>query len=118
MTQSRLHNRSVLQDISDCFIPRHRPPWWRIEPAKLSCTSLLRGMIAFENCGTIGISLPPSPMQHVRGCFEAAMPALSALTEAFPEDIPPEHVSEEAFLWASQLWYSYGMEVGVNQPRA
>ncbi len=39
------------------------------------------------------------------------MPALSALTQAFPDDILPEHVSEEAFLWASQLWYSYGMEV-------
>ena len=30
----------------------------------------------------------------------------------FPDDIPPEHVSEAAFLWATQLWYSYGMEVG------
>jgi hypothetical protein len=39
------------------------------------------------------------------------MPALSALTRAFPEDIPPEHVSQEAFLWASQLWYSYAMHV-------
>ena len=39
------------------------------------------------------------------------MPALSALTEAFPDAIFPEHVSEEAFMWAAQLWYSYGMEV-------
>lgn len=39
------------------------------------------------------------------------MPALSALTEAFPDAVLPEHVSEEAFLWAAQLWYSYGMEV-------
>lgn len=39
------------------------------------------------------------------------MPALSALTQAFPDDVFPEQVSEEAFLWASQLWYSYGMEV-------
>ena len=43
------------------------------------------------------------------------MPALSALTAAFPEDVLPEHVSEEAFLWASQLWYSYGMEVHSYQ---
>ena len=42
------------------------------------------------------------------------MPALSALTEAFPDDILPEHVSEEAFLWAAQLWYSYGMEVSAD----
>ena len=39
------------------------------------------------------------------------MPALAALTQAFPDDVLPEQVSEEAFLWASQLWYSYGMEV-------
>ena len=51
------------------------------------------------------------PAQHVRRCYDAALPALSALTEAFPDDIPPEHVSQEAFLWATQLWYSYGMEV-------
>ena len=50
--------------------------------------------------------------QHVRRSYDAALPALSALTEAFPDDIPPEHVSKEAFLWATQLWYSYGMEVG------
>jgi len=39
------------------------------------------------------------------------MTALSALTEAYPDDIISKHVSEEAFLWAFQLWYSYGMLV-------
>lgn len=61
-----------------------------------------------------GLAASPAlllPVQHVRSCYEAALPALSALTEAFPDVIWPEHVSEEAFLWASQLWYSYGMEV-------
>lgn len=43
------------------------------------------------------------------------MPALSALTRAFPEDISPEHVSHEAFLWASQLWYSYAMHVSSQK---
>ena len=55
---------------------------------------------------------PCVPAQHGRTGYDAAVPARSALTGAFPDDIPPEHVSEEAFRWATQLWYSYGMEVG------
>lgn len=68
-----------------------------------------------EGPSSISMYVPRLRVQHVRGSFEAAMPALSALTEAFPDAILPEHVSEEAFLWAAQLWYSYGMEVRACQ---
>ena len=54
-------------------------------------------------------------MQHVRGEYQAALPALQALLAAFPEHIKPEQVSEERFLWACSLWYSYAMEASLPQ---
>ena len=54
-------------------------------------------------------------VQHVHAEFEAALPALRALLAAFPEHIKPEQVSEERFLWACSLWYSYAMEVSHHK---
>ena len=53
-------------------------------------------------------------VQHVRAEYQAALPALQALLAAFPEHITPEQVSEERFLWACSLWYSYAMEASLS----
>ena len=109
-TPSLLHTRCV-QMILQSARSDYRSKILRMRTPKSSCRSLrpalARDMQAAECQLTLCV-----PAQHVRGCYDAALPALSALTKAFPDDIPPEHVSEEAFLWATQLWYSYGMEVG------
>ncbi len=84
------------------------------QPVMPDAWALLRTLTLLERTSSTSVHMPLSRVQHVRGYFEAALPALSALTEAFPDDILPEYVSEEAFLWAAQLWYSYGMEVRAN----
>ncbi|CAL5219423.1 g1252 [Coccomyxa viridis] len=86
-------------------------PFWQSMPKTLATgLSMTREDLEILE-GTPAADAIRAAQQHVRGYFEAALPALSALTEAFPDDILPEYVSEEAFLWAAQLWYSYGMEV-------
>ena len=49
--------------------------------------------------------------QHIREQYRAAQPVLQALTAAYPDDITPDLVTEDKFIWACELWYSYAIEV-------
>ena len=53
-------------------------------------------------------------LQHVRAQYQAALPAMQALLAAYPQHITAEQLSEESFLWACDIWYSYAMEASVE----
>ncbi|GAQ82874.1 Putative N-methyltransferase domain and SET domain containing protein [Klebsormidium nitens] len=52
--------------------------------------------------------------QHLRSQYAALFPAL---TNAFPTVLPASSFTWDEFLWASELWYSYGIKVQFSDGR-
>ncbi|PNH09292.1 SET domain-containing protein 4, partial [Tetrabaena socialis] len=48
---------------------------------------------------------------HLREAFESSSPAFACLLAAYPTYFQPHWFSWEAYLWAAELWYSYGIQV-------
>ncbi|GMH42506.1 hypothetical protein BSKO_10425 [Bryopsis sp. KO-2023] len=49
--------------------------------------------------------------EHIRESYAAIVDLLNALVATYPEDLTSEQFSWESYLWATQLWYAYAMEV-------
>jgi histone-lysine N-methyltransferase SETD3 len=47
-------------------------------------------------------------LQHLKSQYAALFPTL---TNAFPTIFPARFYTWAAFLWAAELWYSYGLKV-------
>lgn len=50
-------------------------------------------------------------VQHLREAFDASAPAFASLLQAYPSYFQPDWFSFESYLWAAELWYSYGIQV-------
>ena len=50
-------------------------------------------------------------LQHIRDSFAGLQPVIQALTTSYPDDLPPRLFTFDAFLWATQLWYAYALQV-------
>lgn len=52
--------------------------------------------------------------QHLKLNYESIYPWLHSLHTAYPDVISAEIISYQSYLWATQLWYAYAMEVSLR----
>ncbi len=57
-------------------------------------------------------------LQHIKEQYEGLKPILDALVAAYPAHLEAAWFSWDAYLWAVQLWYAYGMKVSIHAPAA
>lgn len=89
----------------------HAAFWAALPGAFATGLSVPNALLALAR-GTPLHAAATSARAHVQGQFEALQQTFQVLLAAYPAHLQPAWFSEEAYLWAVELWYAYAMQVG------
>ncbi|KAG2436622.1 hypothetical protein HYH02_011557 [Chlamydomonas schloesseri] len=100
-------------------VERHEPEaaaaaWWASLPQRFA--TVLSASDADVEAALAGSPLAAEAAEarrHLAEAFEASKPAFESLCKAYPDYFQPHWFSWESYLWAAELWYSYGIQVQV-----
>ncbi|KAG2443768.1 hypothetical protein HXX76_002112 [Chlamydomonas incerta] len=89
--------------------------WWASLPQRFA--TVLSAPDAEVDAALAGSPLAAEAGQarrHLAEAFAASQPAFESLIRAYPDYFQPHWFSWESYLWAAELWYSYGIQVQVG----
>lgn len=92
-------------------------PFWAALPQESLGTPLgagVRGAAVREALGGTALGERAAAARaHLDAAYAALQPAILALVRAYPQHLKPAWFSRASFLWASELWYAYAMQLAL-----